>query len=1549
MTQGAVRVSPGVPTGSSGSSGASGAQRAVRDEPRRPGWRRLARFWPEALLALCAYIPLLLTAPGYVGADTKAYLYLDPDRLLARAPYMWDPHVGAGTVTHQNIGYLLPMGPWYWFWQHVGVPDWAAQRLWTGTLLLAAGAGVMFLLRTFGWPRGTSAVAAFAYAFTPYVLEYEARISAILMPWAGLAWLLGLTIRGLRLVGPANAARSPWRARWRHPALLAGSIALIGSVNATSLAWALLAPLLWIPFAVWSYREVSGRRALGFLWRCAVVILLANLWWLAGLAMQALYGLDVLAFTESIKTVASSSQASEVLRGLGNWYFYGRDGIAAWVQAAESFTRAGWLTAASFALPVLAVLLASCIRWRYRAYFVALVALGTTIAVGVYPYEHPSPAGGAFRDFAQGSSFGLALRSMPRAVPLVALGLAVLLAAGLDALRRSVRVPRAGRRVAFAVAVVLIGLVAAPLWQGLYIDPNLRRPEKLPGYMQASADYMGSKGDATRVLELPGADFSHYTWGSTLDPVPPGLMDRPFLSRELIPYGEPGTADLLRALDRRLQEGVYEPASLPALARLLGVGDVELRSDLQYARFRSPRPTRTWQEFTTLRPAGLGAPKTFGPQVPEQGAVPLVDEVTLGTAANAPEPPAVSVFPVAGTVPIVRAERAAQPLVVAGSGEGLVDASAAGLLKQTGTVLYRASMTARQYQAALAAGADLLLTDSNRRRAERWGTVRENYGYTERAGETPLKPDPSDARLPLFTASATSGHAATDVSVDGTPGDDARTVAEQRGVASVEATDYGNPVAYAPADRPAQAVDGDPTTAWRVGAFADVRGERLKVTLDAPTTIDHLTLTQPLTGPRNRFITKAQVQFDSGPSVDVDLGADSRMAKGQVVRFAPRRTRSVTFRIVDTDRGVLQTYDGISGVGLSELGIPGVRLNEVLRLPVDLLGGAGGGAAATAGHRLVVQLTRDRADPAEPFKEDTEQRLSRTFILPTARAFSLTGTARVAAGAPDVVTDALLGRPTTGAVVTATSSDRLAGDLGALPSSASDGNPATAWTNQFTTQTGAWLQLTAPRPTTLDRLNLQVVADGQHSVPTQVRLEVDGGTGAGSVRTLTLPAVQDRTVHGGTVAVPVAFPAVTGTRFRLVLTEVRAETTRNYFGGGPLQEPVAIAEVGATGLRVPSASGAVTTACRSDLLTVDGRPVPVRVSGTAVKGGERAALGVALCGAPLPLAPGPHDILATKGSSSGLDLDRLVLASAAGGAALQPATLAGTPRTAGTAKVSVRSSSSDAFSLHVDQADTPFWLVLGQSRSDGWHATLAGQDLGAPQLVDGYANGWLIDPSTVGRGAHSFDVKLAWTPQRYVWAALGISAVALVLCAVLGLLPGPHRWRRPVTLPAGAAPADRVADERAQLRLTDGPARLGRVGAGALSAGFAVRAAAVTLGLAVGTALLISPLGGLLALLAALVGLLVPRGRLLLRVAAPACLLVSALYVFEVQLRYHLQDNGQWVHAFHRVAVLSWMTVVLLVADVLVGWARRDRGARGAGEPAPDAERVMPPAPAPGG
>ena len=64
--------------------------------------------------------------------------------------------------------------------------------------------------------------------------------------------------------------------------------------------------------------------------------------------------------------------------------------------------------------------------------------------------------------------------------------------------------------------------------------------------------------------------------------------------------------------------------------------------------------------------------------------------------------------------------------------------------------------------------------------------------------------------------------------------------------------------------------------------------------------------------------------------------------------------------------------------------------------------------------------------------------------------------------------------------------------------------------------------------------------------------------------------------------------------------------------------------------------------------------------------------------------------------------------------------------------------------------------------------------------------------------------------------------------------------------------------------------------------------------------------------------------RTLLRVGSVAALLGSALYVLEVQARYRLPETGQWVQAFHKIATVSWLAAALLVADVLVGWARRD-------------------------
>ncbi len=67
---------------------------------------------------------------------------------------------------------------------------------------------------------------------------------------------------------------------------------------------------------------------------------------------------------------------------------------------------------------------------------------------------------------------------------------------------------------------------------------------------------------------------------------------------------------------------------------------------------------------------------------------------------------------------------------MAGSGEGIVDAAAAGIIVADQPVLYSATFADDPdgMQRALDDGAQLVLTDTNRRQARRWGTVRENVG-----------------------------------------------------------------------------------------------------------------------------------------------------------------------------------------------------------------------------------------------------------------------------------------------------------------------------------------------------------------------------------------------------------------------------------------------------------------------------------------------------------------------------------------------------------------------------------------------------------------------------------------------------------------------------------------------------------------------------------------------------------------------------------------------------------------------------------------------------
>src|SRR5207248_1129868 len=161
-----------------------------------------------------------------------------------------------------------------------------------------------------------------------------------------------------------------------------------------------------------------------------------------------------------------------------------------------------------------------------------------------------------------------------------------------------------------------------------FLSKHLEHPEQPPSYWYDAAAALQREGDATRVLEIPGSNFAAYRWGNLVDtPVTPSLIDRPFVAREVLPFGSPPSVNLLDALD-------------------------------------------------------------------------------LTVPAQAPDPPPAALFDVTKPVPIVHTAPSTRPVVLAGDGEGIVDAAAAGLLDGNQLVLELPALKRSQLQQALDAHAD---------------------------------------------------------------------------------------------------------------------------------------------------------------------------------------------------------------------------------------------------------------------------------------------------------------------------------------------------------------------------------------------------------------------------------------------------------------------------------------------------------------------------------------------------------------------------------------------------------------------------------------------------------------------------------------------------------------------------------------------------------------------------------------------------------------------------------------------------------------------------
>jgi arabinofuranan 3-O-arabinosyltransferase len=542
-----------------------------------------------------------------------------------------------------------------------------------------------------------------------------------------------------------------------------------------------------------------------------------------------------------------------------------------------------------------------------------------------------------------------------------------------------------------------------------------------------------------------------------------------------------------------------------------------------------------------------------------------------------------------------------------------------------------------------------------------------------------------------------------------------QTVTTLAGARSLTATSSGSVFGPVPYGKPAFAFDGDPRTAWVTGDFGAGVGQSISLQLERPLTLNRLTLRPLLGGPVQ--VASVRVRMD-GRTVEAAVPARTQVE----LELPATTTASLTVEITAVRGG-----PGLNPVGFWEIGVPGVRVAETAVLPErfrQLVEGLdAGGRHRLAATPLDVVLAR-AAGPTRRLDDDEERALDRRFWLPEARTFELAGFASPGPDLAEPETDRLLGASSR---VVARSSSRAFDGVGVRASQAFDGDRDTAWIPAGRGP-GEWVEASFPTQALDHVVVRQDVPAGLKGVDAAVaaELSLDGGR-----------PIRARLRQGAT---RVEFPARKVGRLRLTITDVVG------LGG-----QVRVSEIEAGRARVDAVNrpGGKLRGC-VELAELDGVPLRARPRGTLDQLAKGEALRVEPCDdGGLRLSPGQHHLR----SAPGWLVDLLHLRSEG-----DPGQ---TPDAPAAPRVTVTSSGATRSELASEPAPSPWYLVVGQGYDRRWRATMDGQPLGPPSLLDGYAIGWRIsDPRP-----HRFTVEFA--PQRPATASLAATLAALAVALVL--------------------------------------------------------------------------------------------------------------------------------------------------------------------------------------
>ncbi|MBB5962027.1 alpha-(1-_3)-arabinofuranosyltransferase [Planomonospora venezuelensis] len=825
------------------------------------------------LLAGCLLLGAIAfnTSPGQVISETKVDMALNPLGFLSRAAHLWD---GAffGHLQNQAHGYFFPMGPFYALFEALDMPPWSVQRLWMTAVLCAAFVGVERLARAMGiGTPATRLLAGLAYALAPHAIALIGINSSEFQPSAVLPWILLPLVRGTRGdAGPRRAA-----------ALSALAFVFAGGINAVAELAVLVVPLLYLL----TRRKGPRRRRLLAWWLGCVGAV--SMWWLAPLLVMGQYIFSFLPFIETASATTQVTSLLNILRGTSTWIsFLAVDGRAwlpaAFEQAADPRLIAATALAAGLgaagiaarATPERAFLAVSALAG------IAIVSFGHADALA-HPWTEQVRAllDGPLAPFRNLHKFDALVR-----LPL-ALGLAALPLAAPVRLRRPVLAAASGAVLLTATPVAFAGVTPT----GGFTE--------LPGYWREAAAWLNEHTGDGMVLAAPGSRRGEYTWGRPMDEPMQSLLTVRWAAHSNVPWGSPGLARLLQAVDERFAAGRGSPGLTSALRRI-GVTYLLVRNDLARETLGTAWPARVHE--TLDESTGLRRVAAFGPEVGSASS----------PAASGwfDQPyPALEIYAVPDPAPQAATVPREGTLRVTGAPEAVLALAEEGLLTDD-----RATLLGDEPEADVVSPRNTVVTDTLRRRELVFGDVRRSASNTLTEDQRLERGAPSDLTDPAWER--------------------ATATADYSGILDVVASSAESSVT-APADRrdpgrqPYAALDGDLRTSWRSDGWSGAVGQWLEVRF-----------VESIEVPR---ITVAFEQSAGPPVSEVSLetaAGTRRVAVSETIApqsVAPPAGKSSWLRIRVTKlAGGARTAFG-NRVGIAEVTVPGVKAARRIVVPAQ--------------------------------------------------------------------------------------------------------------------------------------------------------------------------------------------------------------------------------------------------------------------------------------------------------------------------------------------------------------------------------------------------------------------------------------------------------------------------------------------------------------------------------------------------------------------------------------------------------------------------------------